>query len=346
MERGRRRPRARSRRMCAASWPWSATGGTGPSWPSPPSELDAGAREKIRAAHGGLIAMIVEALGDLGHEQPRLAAMLLQGVGGRGRAPYRTRRGGGAGRDHGRGRRHGPARRPGLTPGPGCAGRRRASTAGGRRTRWRPVRPAAVPVRRTPAAAGTGPVGAVTAAAGTAGPGRRPPRRSPQCRQPAAQWNGPASSTPTTCARGHLVALRDRARAPARRWCAAADRPCPPARPRPPRGPRPRPAKDTRPGGGGPHRRAGPGAQIDAAVPAPVRDWPAAPSPRTHHGAAARPASARPAAGDRSPAAAGGGAPHSTRERGQEHRREHGRRPKRRRPRTARGQRPDQVCIA
>ena len=43
-------------------------------------ELDAGAREKIRAAHGGLIAMIVEALGELGHEQPRLAAMLLQGV--------------------------------------------------------------------------------------------------------------------------------------------------------------------------------------------------------------------------------------------------------------------------
>ncbi|MFD8692073.1 TetR/AcrR family transcriptional regulator [Streptomyces sp. NPDC059651] len=43
------------------------------------SELDAGAREKIRAAHGGLIAMIVEALGDLGHDQPRLAAMLLQG---------------------------------------------------------------------------------------------------------------------------------------------------------------------------------------------------------------------------------------------------------------------------
>ncbi|MEU6114906.1 helix-turn-helix domain-containing protein [Streptomyces sp. NPDC047117] len=43
-------------------------------------ELDAGAREKIRAAHGGLIAMIVEALAALGHEQPRLAAMLLQGV--------------------------------------------------------------------------------------------------------------------------------------------------------------------------------------------------------------------------------------------------------------------------
>ncbi|MEU2262772.1 helix-turn-helix domain-containing protein [Streptomyces sp. NPDC019645] len=44
------------------------------------SELDDGARERIRAAHGGLIAMIVEALGELGHRQPRLAAMLLQGV--------------------------------------------------------------------------------------------------------------------------------------------------------------------------------------------------------------------------------------------------------------------------
>ncbi|OIK01871.1 TetR family transcriptional regulator, partial [Streptomyces sp. MUSC 14] len=44
------------------------------------SELDAGAREKIRAAHGGLVAMIVEALGEAGHEQPRLAAMLVQGV--------------------------------------------------------------------------------------------------------------------------------------------------------------------------------------------------------------------------------------------------------------------------
>lgn len=44
------------------------------------SELDAGARERIRAAHGGLVAMIVEALEDIGHEQPRLAAMLLQGV--------------------------------------------------------------------------------------------------------------------------------------------------------------------------------------------------------------------------------------------------------------------------
>ncbi len=44
------------------------------------SELEAGAREKIRAAHGGLVAMIVEALGDMGHEQPRMAAMLLQGI--------------------------------------------------------------------------------------------------------------------------------------------------------------------------------------------------------------------------------------------------------------------------
>lgn len=44
------------------------------------SELDAGAREKIRAAHGGLVAMIVEALAEMGHEEPRMAAMLLQGI--------------------------------------------------------------------------------------------------------------------------------------------------------------------------------------------------------------------------------------------------------------------------
>ncbi len=44
------------------------------------SELDAGAREKIRAAHGGLVAMIVDALRQMGHAEPRLAAMLLQGV--------------------------------------------------------------------------------------------------------------------------------------------------------------------------------------------------------------------------------------------------------------------------
>ncbi|MGV9556104.1 helix-turn-helix domain-containing protein [Streptomyces sp. NPDC003401] len=44
------------------------------------SELDAGAREKIRAAHGGLVAMIVEAVAEMGHAEPRLAAMLVQGV--------------------------------------------------------------------------------------------------------------------------------------------------------------------------------------------------------------------------------------------------------------------------
>ncbi|WP_432137994.1 MULTISPECIES: TetR/AcrR family transcriptional regulator [unclassified Streptomyces] len=43
-------------------------------------ELDDGAREKIRAAHGGLVSMVVEALADLGHREPRLAAMLVQGV--------------------------------------------------------------------------------------------------------------------------------------------------------------------------------------------------------------------------------------------------------------------------
>ncbi len=44
------------------------------------SELDAGAREKIRAAHGGLVAMIADALRDMGHAEPRLAVMLLQRV--------------------------------------------------------------------------------------------------------------------------------------------------------------------------------------------------------------------------------------------------------------------------
>ncbi|MDX2642640.1 TetR/AcrR family transcriptional regulator [Streptomyces sp. NPDC001902] len=43
-------------------------------------ELDSGAREKIRAAHGGLVAMVVEALAGLGHHEPRLTAMLLQGI--------------------------------------------------------------------------------------------------------------------------------------------------------------------------------------------------------------------------------------------------------------------------
>ncbi|MDI5967533.1 TetR/AcrR family transcriptional regulator [Streptantibioticus silvisoli] len=43
-------------------------------------ELDAGAREKIRAAHGGLVAILVDALSELGHGEPRLTAMLLQGI--------------------------------------------------------------------------------------------------------------------------------------------------------------------------------------------------------------------------------------------------------------------------
>lgn len=43
-------------------------------------ELDAGAREKIRAAHGGLIDMVVGALAELGHHEPRLTAVLLQGI--------------------------------------------------------------------------------------------------------------------------------------------------------------------------------------------------------------------------------------------------------------------------
>ncbi|MGY3339028.1 AcrR family transcriptional regulator [Streptomyces filamentosus] len=43
-------------------------------------ELDDGAREKIRAAHGGLVTMVVEALAALGTPEPRLGAMLLQGV--------------------------------------------------------------------------------------------------------------------------------------------------------------------------------------------------------------------------------------------------------------------------
>jgi AcrR family transcriptional regulator len=43
-------------------------------------ELDAGARDKIRAAHAGLTSMIVDALGALGHTRPALAAQLLQGI--------------------------------------------------------------------------------------------------------------------------------------------------------------------------------------------------------------------------------------------------------------------------
>lgn len=43
-------------------------------------ELDTGARERIRAAHGGLIAMVVNALRELGHEHPGLVAIFLQSV--------------------------------------------------------------------------------------------------------------------------------------------------------------------------------------------------------------------------------------------------------------------------
>ncbi|MEN3585844.1 helix-turn-helix domain-containing protein [Streptomyces sp. ZYX-F-203] len=44
------------------------------------SELDAGARERIRAAHGALITVVVAALAGMGHDRPGLAASLLQGV--------------------------------------------------------------------------------------------------------------------------------------------------------------------------------------------------------------------------------------------------------------------------
>ncbi|MFF2044767.1 TetR/AcrR family transcriptional regulator [Kitasatospora sp. NPDC058170] len=43
-------------------------------------ELDEAARERIRAAHGKLVGLVIRALEDLGHAQPRLAAALLQGI--------------------------------------------------------------------------------------------------------------------------------------------------------------------------------------------------------------------------------------------------------------------------
>jgi AcrR family transcriptional regulator len=43
-------------------------------------ELDDAARERIRAAHGQFIGLVVGALADLGHRQPGLTAALLQGV--------------------------------------------------------------------------------------------------------------------------------------------------------------------------------------------------------------------------------------------------------------------------
>ncbi|MGP4112413.1 TetR/AcrR family transcriptional regulator [Streptomyces sp. 4N509B] len=43
-------------------------------------ELSAAAREKIRAAHEGLLEMVVGVLRDLGHREPRVTALLVQGV--------------------------------------------------------------------------------------------------------------------------------------------------------------------------------------------------------------------------------------------------------------------------
>ncbi len=43
-------------------------------------ELNAGARDRIRAAHDGLTVMIIQALEALGHSRPPLAAQLLQGI--------------------------------------------------------------------------------------------------------------------------------------------------------------------------------------------------------------------------------------------------------------------------
>ncbi|AXI81577.1 TetR/AcrR family transcriptional regulator [Peterkaempfera bronchialis] len=44
------------------------------------AELDDDARDRIRAAHGRLVELVVSALRELGHEQPGLAAGLLQGL--------------------------------------------------------------------------------------------------------------------------------------------------------------------------------------------------------------------------------------------------------------------------
>ncbi len=43
-------------------------------------ELDEAARERVRAAHGGLMDMVVDVLAELGHAEPRVVAALLQGV--------------------------------------------------------------------------------------------------------------------------------------------------------------------------------------------------------------------------------------------------------------------------
>lgn len=43
-------------------------------------ELDANARERIRAAHGRIVELVVNALADLGHPDPMLVASLVQGM--------------------------------------------------------------------------------------------------------------------------------------------------------------------------------------------------------------------------------------------------------------------------
>jgi AcrR family transcriptional regulator len=43
-------------------------------------ELDANARERIRAAHGRIVELVVSALEDLGHPDPMLVASLVQGM--------------------------------------------------------------------------------------------------------------------------------------------------------------------------------------------------------------------------------------------------------------------------
>ena len=43
-------------------------------------ELDDSARERIRASHGQLVGLVVTALAELGHQQPGLTAVLVQGI--------------------------------------------------------------------------------------------------------------------------------------------------------------------------------------------------------------------------------------------------------------------------
>ncbi len=43
-------------------------------------ELDANARERIRAAHGRIVELVVSALSDLGHPDPMMVASLVQGM--------------------------------------------------------------------------------------------------------------------------------------------------------------------------------------------------------------------------------------------------------------------------